>query len=87
MFRRTKHKLLHLFDPQWEITQSYSPSPLVQTACPNSKEGVQLFNEVHSVSGHSLKGEFVNQEEGHFNLGHLFAVDGGREDAFLFLFL
>lgn len=22
MFRRTKHKLLHLFDPQWEITQS-----------------------------------------------------------------
>lgn len=39
------------------------------------------------MNGHSLKGEFGNQQEGHFNPGHSFAVDGGREDAFLFLFL
>ena len=48
---------------------------------------MSLFNEVHSMNGHSLKGVFVNQEEGRFNPGCLFAVDGGREDAFLFLFL
>ena len=89
MFSRTKHKLLHLFDSQWEITQScihlvcWSKQP---SACLNSKEGV-IDVTLHSMNGHSLKGEFVNKEEGHFNPGHSFAVDGGREDAFLFLFL
>lgn len=47
---------------------------------------MSLFNEILFMNGHSLKGVFVNQEEGRFNPGCLFAVDGGRGRFSVFCF-